>query len=47
MLGVGMTVILTLLVLGLWHGAAIKFVIWSGMHGLFHVSEYAYLELEQ
>ena len=34
--------ILTMLLGGLWHGAAAKFVIWGGLHGLFLAAERAW-----
>jgi alginate O-acetyltransferase complex protein AlgI len=39
LLGVGLAVFLTFLISGLWHGAAITFVIWGGLHGLMYVLE--------
>jgi D-alanyl-lipoteichoic acid acyltransferase DltB (MBOAT superfamily) len=33
---------LTMLIGGLWHGAAIPFVVWGGLHGLYLVAERTY-----
>ncbi len=43
MWGVSLTILITFLASGLWHGAAWNFVIWGGCHGLMLVLERAVL----
>ena len=42
-----LNLIIVMLLVGLWHGADLKFVLWGGLHGLFLMANHGWVALQQ